>query len=141
MIADMDQKRPSPATVAADQATPQRRHKVEHVWPEIGTRLDGEFMGESYAVLVVVAPKLKSGRALQLINSPVMGQTFNSMTAAMLAATAAQRRKLGQGKSKKGLPKSGVGLLEGSGTPADVGVANWEGAACGRPFPSREIPR
>ena len=53
------------------------------------------------------APKLKAGRALQIINGPAMGRVFNSMTEAMQAATAAQRRELGLGTSKKGLPKSG----------------------------------
>jgi hypothetical protein len=85
----------------------RRRQKVDHAWPEIGTRLDGQFLGETYAALVVAAPKLKSGQALQVINGPAIGQIFRSMTAAMLAVTAKQRQKLGQGKSKKGLPKSG----------------------------------
>ena len=84
----------------------RRRRRLEHAWPPIGTRLDGQCEGEVYAALVVSAPKLKSGRALQVITGPVMGRIFKSMTAAMLAATARQRRRLGL-KGKKGLPKSG----------------------------------
>ena len=64
-------------------------------------------MGETYAALVVAAPRLKSGRALQLITGPALGRVFRSMTAAMMAATARQRQKLGMGKGKKGLPASG----------------------------------
>ena len=90
---------------SSDDASP-RRSRVEHAWPEIGTRLDGQHEGETYAALVVAAPKLKSGRALQVITGPVMGRIFKSMTAAMQAATARQRRRLGL-KGKKGLPKSG----------------------------------
>ena len=60
-----------------------------------------------HAALVIAAPKLKSGRAIQVITGPAKGQTFRSMTAAMEAATAHQRRQLGSGKSKKGLPSSG----------------------------------
>jgi hypothetical protein len=96
------------ATTSSSQDVPsRRRQKVDHPWPEIGTRMDGQFLGETYAALMVAAPKLKSGRALQVINGPAFGQTFRSMTAAMLAVTAKQRQKLGQGTSKKGLPKSG----------------------------------
>jgi len=85
----------------------RQRRKVTHVWPEIGTRLEGEFHGQTHAALVIAAPKLKSGRAVQVITGPASGQTFRSMTAAMEAATAHQRRQLGLGKSKKGLPASG----------------------------------
>ena len=56
---------------------------------------------------MVPAPRLKSGRALQIINGPALGRVLNSMTAAMVAATAGQRQKLGMGKGKKGLPASG----------------------------------
>ena len=95
----------TPAEASASR--PRRRRRVEHLWPAIGTRVDGQFQGETYAALVVAAPKLRSGRALQVINGPAMGRGYNSMTAAMLAATAKQRQKLGMGKGKKGLPSSG----------------------------------
>ncbi len=68
--------------------------------------MDGQYEGEVYAALVVAAPKLKSGRALQVISGPVIGQIFKTVTAAMLATTARQRRKLGL-KGKKGLPNTG----------------------------------
>jgi len=97
----------SEPTSASTESPRRRRRRVEHTWPEIGTRLDGEFMGERYAVLVIAAPKLKAGCALQIINGPAFGRTFNSMSAAMLAATAKQRRRLGQRTSTKGLAKSG----------------------------------
>jgi len=91
-----------------DIAAPQRRsRRIERSWPEIGVRLEGAYEGETYVGLVIAAPKLKAGRALQVISGPACGRTFNSMTAAMLAATAGHRRKLGLAGSKKGLPKSG----------------------------------
>lgn len=96
---------PVKTDVSSGQAS-RRRRKVEHAWPAIGTRLDGQFEGETYAALVVAAPTLKSGRALQLISGPVIGQTFKTMTAAMVATTARQRRKLGL-KGKKGLLATG----------------------------------
>ena len=92
---------------SASTAPPRRRRRVEHVWPEIGTRLDGQYEGETYAALVVAAPRLKSGRALQIINGPALGRVFNSMTAAMVAATARQRQHLGTGSGRTGLPASG----------------------------------
>lgn len=95
---------------SSDQSPPDdtkpKRSRTEHVWPGIGERLDGEFMGETYAVLVVAA-KGKSGRAMQVINGPAMGQIFKSLTAAMLGATEHQRKRIGQGESRKGLPVSG----------------------------------
>jgi hypothetical protein len=57
--------------------------------------------------IVVNAPQLKSGRAIQVTSGPIAGHTFNSMSAAMVAATAGQRRELGLGTSGKGLPSSG----------------------------------
>jgi len=36
-----------------------------------------------------------------------MGRIFNSMTSAMLSTTERQRRKLGHGKSRRGLPATG----------------------------------
>jgi hypothetical protein len=81
-----------------------RCHRCSRAEP---SPFDGQFGGETYAALVVAAPKLKSGRALQIINGPALGRVLNSMTAAMVAATAGQRQKLGMGKGKKGLPASG----------------------------------
>ena len=52
------------------ESAPPRRRQTEHVWPEIDTRVDGRFQGETYAALVVAAPELKAGRALQVINGP-----------------------------------------------------------------------
>ena len=43
-----------------------------------------------------------SGRAVQVITGPGFGRTFNSPTAAMLAATAAQRLKLGYRRHAEG---------------------------------------
>ena len=97
----------SGATGPVPTTSKPRRQRVVHVWPEIGTRLDGPYEGETYAGLVVAAPKLKSGRALQLITGPAMGRIFNSMTSAMIAATERQRRKLGHGKGRRGLPATG----------------------------------
>jgi len=57
--------------------------------------------------LVVAAPKMKSGRALQIINGPAMGRIYNSLTSAMVAATERQRRKLKHGKSRRGMPATG----------------------------------
>ena len=56
--------------VGLPESSPRHRRQVEHVWPEIGTRLDGRFQGETYAALVVAAPEHKAGRALQIINGP-----------------------------------------------------------------------
>ena len=86
---------------------PRRRRKVDHAWPEVGARLEGEYQGQTYAATVTLATNLKSGRAVKVITGPVAGQTFRSMTAAMEAATAGQRQQLGLGQSKRGLPSSG----------------------------------
>jgi len=66
--------------------------------------------GETYSAVVVNAPRLKSGRAIQITSGPAAGLTFQSMSAAMAAATAEQRQQLGIGDSKKGLPSSGWGF-------------------------------
>jgi DNA polymerase III sliding clamp (beta) subunit (PCNA family) len=85
----------------------KRRRTVQHEWPEVGAVLEGTYEGQTYTAVVVNAPRLKSGRAIQVTSGPVAGRTFNSMSAAMVAATAEQRRELGLGVSKKGLPASG----------------------------------
>ena len=97
----------SGATDPVPTTSKPRRQRVVHAWPEIGTRLDGEYEDETYAALVVAAPNLKAGRALQIINGPAMGRIYNSMTSAMLAATERQQRKLGRGKSRRRLPATG----------------------------------
>jgi DNA polymerase-3 subunit beta len=95
---------------ATSARMPRRRRKVDHAWPDVGSRLEGEYQGQSYAAVVIQAAGSKSGRAVQVITGPAAGQTCRSMTAAMEAATAEQRRQLGLGKSKKGLPPSGWGF-------------------------------
>jgi hypothetical protein len=91
----------------ANRAGSKRRRTVQHGWPDIGAVLEGTYEGQTYTAVVVNAPRLKSGRAIQVTSGPVAGHTFNSMSAAMVAATAEQRRELGLGTSKKGLPSSG----------------------------------
>jgi DNA polymerase III subunit beta len=117
VAADPAAETSTPLTVNADagsaEAVPtpaevrRRRSKVDHAWPEVGTVLEAVYEGQTYTALVIAAPKLKAGRALQVITGPATGQVFNTLTAAMEGATAKQRRKLGLGKDKRSLPKSG----------------------------------
>jgi len=104
---------PSPAPDSPAQDTPavssssrRQRHRAEHAWPEIGTLLEGSFQGQVFTAVIVNAPKLKSGRAIFVTCGQAKGE-YRSMTAAMEAVTATHRRKLGNPKSKKGLPGSG----------------------------------
>ena len=88
------------------ESSRRQRHRVAHVWPEVGTLLEGSFQGQLFTAVIVNAPKLKSGRAIFVTSGFAKGE-FRSMTAAMEAVTATQRQKLGHPKSKKGLPGSG----------------------------------
>lgn len=69
--------------------------------------MEGAYRDQIYSALVVNAPSVKSGRAIQVTSGPAAGQVFRSPTGTMEAATQAHREQLSLGKSKKGLPLSG----------------------------------
>jgi hypothetical protein len=92
----------SPAAASApDGAKPSRtRQHIEHEWPGVGTILAGSYDGTVYRAEVVAAGKrLKSGKQLVLLDGPAKGQRFDSLTKALVVATARQRETMRLGRS------------------------------------------
>lgn len=87
-----------PATVPTTSATmtgndPQRKPS-EHVWPPVGALLTATYFGTVYRAEIVAArKKLKSGKQIRLLDGPAKGKRLDSLSAAMLVATAKQRKQ------------------------------------------------
>lgn len=99
----------SPAPADASASPPvgkvRTRRAVAHEWPPVGTVLTATYFGTVYRAEVVDAKKrLKSGRQLRLLDGPSKGRRFDSLSKAMLVATARQRReqKLGRKGASNG---------------------------------------
>lgn len=103
LVALSSQEHPLPAYEPKGDATdePQKRARqaVAHEWPVVGTKLSATYFGETYTAEIVSArKKLKSGRQVRLLDGPSKGRICDSLSEAMLLATARQRRqqKLGR---------------------------------------------
>jgi hypothetical protein len=88
-----------PAPVESAQESRHQRRKrrhVPHVWPEVGTELTAEYFGTTYRAVIVKARKrLKSGKQIRILTGPAKGKISDSMSEAMVRATAAQRKRDG----------------------------------------------
>jgi hypothetical protein len=71
----------------------QKRRKVEHEWPQVGTILEAEYEGTRYEAEVISMPRYKSGKAIRLTTGPAAGEVERSMSGAMLTATEKQREE------------------------------------------------
>ena len=77
----------------------RKRRKVKHTWPDVGTVLEADYKGTHYEAEVVEMPRLKSGKAIKLLNGPAKGKVCTSMSRAMLDATEKQRAEEDLGRS------------------------------------------
>jgi len=78
----------------APSIPPRKRRRVERVWPEVGTILRADYLGQTYHAEVVQAWKpLKSGKQLRILDGSAAGKRANSFSRAMLKATSRQRRE------------------------------------------------
>ncbi len=69
--------------------------KPQHDWPLVGAVLTAEYYGQQYRAVVIPArKKLLSGRQLKIESGPAAGEICDSLSAAMILATEAQRRKM-----------------------------------------------
>ena len=83
----------SPDNPAPDSA--HVRQYVTHDWPLAGAVLTAEYYGQQYRAVVIPAQKkLLSGRQLRIESGPATGEICDSLSAAMIAATEAQRQKM-----------------------------------------------
>jgi hypothetical protein len=89
---------PSPADPAqqvavapARRAGQRRRRRPRHEWPDIGTILEADYLGQHYEAEVIAAARNKSGKAIRILSGPAAGNVCRSPSGAMLQATQAQR--------------------------------------------------
>jgi hypothetical protein len=81
-----------PAKEEISSKRPGKRQSVPHVWPELGTELHATYFGVEYKATVVKAAKrLKSGKQIRIDSGPAKNTICDSLSDAMLQATAKQR--------------------------------------------------
>ncbi len=89
----LESEREPDATDTADNE-PKRRRSVKHEWPEIGTQLQAHYFGTEYTATVIKAGKrLKSGKQVRIDSGFAEGTICDSLSDAMLQATAEQRER------------------------------------------------
>ena len=77
----------------------RHRRTLEHTWPPEGAILTANYFGTTYRAQIVLARKaLKSGKQIRLLDGPLNGKRFDSLTAAMIAVTARQRKQMNLGR-------------------------------------------
>ena len=100
-----EETRPSHAERAEDSSQEgregekdQKRRRVRHQWPEVGTVLEADYYGVQYEAEVIAALSFGAGKAVKILIGPAAGLICRSLSGAMLKATEEQRRKQNLGK-------------------------------------------